>query len=251
MYVSERSPASPEKQRARRPTRGLLLRITTETILLGSREVALIPNRAGGASGGARPSLETVAPTVSRDATSDGIDWRIGRANFDDASGSVAVQRAGAPANDLDPTDRLEIEIVDRRLTIGKRERHAVAHDANAANTERRSRTETADRDARILSRVRSVCDGHAGHREQHLIERDVPQRGTRAVGNDTSERVRKLERWPSGVAGDRDFDRRQRGLLGWCGRLRSALGTGDCRERDGRRGTRRRDGERPAGRPD
>ena len=69
----------------------------------------------------------------------EGVCWWIGAPNVDDAAGRVAVERRRRAANHLDAPDRLQIEIVERGLTVGVRERHAIAKNSHAANTERRA----------------------------------------------------------------------------------------------------------------
>ena len=102
----------------------------------------------------------------------------IGRTRFrvqaDHTAGGTAVQRRRRAADDLDPFDRTEFDIIDDTLAIRHRGRDAVDEHADPADAEIGPRTETAQRDPQILGKVVAILRKHARHPVQRLVEREL-----------------------------------------------------------------------------
>jgi hypothetical protein len=151
----------------------------------------------------------------ARRCTEARAEGRRGRhigSEVDDAPGRVAIEGGRRSPDDLDRSDRLEIDVIDGCLAVGKGERDAIAQHPDATDTERRARAEATDGDPRILSRVVPVRDRDPGDEEESLIEREQARSGAQAVRTHGRDGVWQLERRARGLAGDRHLNGRQPG---------------------------------------
>ena len=102
---------------------------------------------------------------------------RCPRAEVEHPTSRVAVEGGRRATNHVHPADRLEVEPIERRLPIGKRERNPIAQHAHAAYPERRARAEASNGDPWVLRRIRAILHLHAGDAEQQIADTATPQR--------------------------------------------------------------------------
>jgi hypothetical protein len=137
--------------RADERVRQLLAAVLAIAVAVGVADVAHVRDTAGRAAEQPRVALEAIRAGKRPKLRGERRGGRLAGTQIDDTARRVAVERRRRAANDLDAVDGLQIHVIDRRLPVGERERHAVAKNANAPRAELRSRAEPADRHASVL----------------------------------------------------------------------------------------------------
>ena len=94
----------------------------------------------------------------------------------------IPIQRTGRPSHHLGAPDGLQVNEIDRRLPIGERQGNAVTHHANPADAERRARTESTHRQARILGWIVPIGDRESRDIHEHLRQRRSANSSARRV---------------------------------------------------------------------
>ncbi len=89
----------------------------------------------------------------------------------DDAARSIAIQRRGRAAQDLDALDLVQVDRVNLGLAVRQGLRNAVDQDCHAANAERGLGTEAPQRDACVLREIPGILDEQARHLVKHLSQ--------------------------------------------------------------------------------
>jgi hypothetical protein len=134
-------------------------------------DVARVRCVTGGSTEQANVALESGSPGEGSGLYGERHRRRLDGAQVDHPARRVAIERRGGSADHLDTAYRLEVEVVDGRLAVGQRERHAVAQNADAARAECRAGAKPANGDAGILCGIGAVGDGDARQQRQRLLD--------------------------------------------------------------------------------
>src|SRR5690242_9049783 len=99
-------------------------------------DIRLIERRVSGTTDDCRDTPGAIVAEPGASLSRERPDGRCSRADVDDTASRVAVEGGRCAANCFDPPHRLEIQVVDRSLTIRQRQGHAVAQNLDAAHAE-------------------------------------------------------------------------------------------------------------------
>jgi hypothetical protein len=111
------------------------------------------------------------------------------------AAGGVAVQRGGGAAERLDASDRGDVEMIERGLTIGERGGNAIDEHAHAAHAELCATAEAAHRQPLTHREVEAVLDLYSGHCLKRLLEENRRACALQLRAGERRDRARRAQR--------------------------------------------------------